>query len=239
MKATRANSSEDCGSHCLFIWFYFLEFLKVLQSKKKKAIKPLVFKYHSNSLYIFFHFIYLLCGTGDWAQSLNKFRFLPKTITSVKPLEARWNAVPWELLSLAAQGKDGMWWHTSVHICNPSTQEAGTGGSAWIQGQSGLRSKTELKDKTARHSKWTTWAHTFNYCSLLFIRELKPDPNDSLFHFGFNALPTSIPDSYRNERQTLCARWHTLTLWDCLQRIPVDDWMGFCVQNASSLLTEE
>lgn len=62
----------------------------------------------------------------------------------------------------------GMWWHTSVHICNPSTQEAGAGGSAWIQGHSGIRSKIDLKDKTTRHSKWTTWPYTFNYSSSVY-----------------------------------------------------------------------
>lgn len=79
--------------------------------------------------------------------------------------------------------------------------------------------------------------HILLITRLLFTRELKPDPTDSLSHSGFNALPTSIPESYRKERQALCARWHALTLWDCLQRIPADDWMGCCVQNASSSLT--
>lgn len=62
----------------------------------------------------------------------------------------------------------GMWWPTSVHICNPSAQEAGAGGSAWIQGQSGFRIKIDLKDKTTRHSTWTTWAYTFNYSSSVY-----------------------------------------------------------------------
>lgn len=66
-----------------------------------------------------------------------------------------------------------------------------------------LISKTKQQDTA---NEWL--GHILLITCLLCIRELKPDPTDSLvtpFHFGFNALPTSIPDSYRNERQTLCA----------------------------------
>lgn len=57
----------------------------------------------------------------------------------------------------------GMWWHTSVHICNPSTQEAGVRGSA------------RLISKTKQHNPANEQlGHTLLITRLLCIRELKP-----------------------------------------------------------------
>lgn len=209
----------------------------MLQSKKK-IIKPLVFKYHNNSLH-FFHFIYLLCGIGDWAQSLNKFRFLSKCITSVKPWKQD-ELLSLEFLSLAAQGKvecGGTHLYTSaIPVPRRLGQEDQHGFKASLAYVARLISKTK-QPVTANEQLGRILLITRLLC--IGVKTRSNWPSGYPFHFGFNALPTSIPDSYRNERQTLCACGNTFPLRDCLQKIPTDDWMGFCVQNASSLPTKE